>query len=135
MSAPATPTDLAQLDQVRTDLLRVHRALLEVERERYEAIHGPVPNNSAFLQLVINDARFEWLRPMAQLVLLIDEKTMDKQAVLGSEDAAELYRQGRVLLTPDANGDAFQRLFQGAADFSQKLAVLVHHVNGKYRQQ
>jgi hypothetical protein len=131
MSA-ATPAELSRLDQVRTDLLRVHRALLETERERYEALHGPVPNNSAFLQLVINDSWFEWLRPMAQLVLLIDEKTMDKKYVLGSDEAAELYRQGRGLLTPDEGGDAFQRLLHGTVSYSQKLAVLVHHVNQGY---
>ena len=65
----ATPVDLQRLERVRMDLLRVHRALLEAERARYEKVRGRIANNSAFLQLVINDPWFDWLRPMAQLVL------------------------------------------------------------------
>jgi hypothetical protein len=126
---PADANELARLEQLRSDLLRVHRALLDVERRRYEAVNGPVPNNSAFLQLVINDPWFEWLRPMAQMVLLIDERSSDKKSRLATDEAAELYRRGRALLTPDAAGDSFQRLFHDAVSHSQSLAVLVHHVN------
>jgi hypothetical protein len=132
MSEHATPAELARLEQVRKDLLRVHKGLLEAERLRYEAVNGPVPNNMVFLQLVIDDPWFEWLRPMAQLVLLIDEKASDKQTPLGADEAAELYRQGRSLLTPDAAGEPFQRLFHDAVEASQKLAVLVHHVQQGY---
>jgi hypothetical protein len=132
MSAAATPAELARLEQVRKDLLRVHKGLLEAERLRYEAINGPVPNNMVFLQLVIDDPWFAWLRPMAQLVLLIDEKASDKQTPLGADEAGELYRQGRLLLSPDAAGDPFQRLFHDVVGASQKLAVLVHHVQQGY---
>ena len=132
MSDAATPADLARLDQIRNDLLRVHRALLEVERARYEAAREPIPNNSAFLQLVINDPWFEWLRPMAQLVLLIDERTSDKKSALMADEADELFRSGRALLQPDENGDSFQRLFHDSAAHSRNLAVLVHAVNAGY---
>ena len=72
---PSSAADLERLERSRRDLLRVHRALLTIERVRYEKVHGRVANNSAFLQLVIADPWFEWLRPMALLVLLIDERT------------------------------------------------------------
>ena len=71
----------------RLDLLRVHRALLAVERVRYEKVRGRIANNSAFLQLVISDPWFDWLRPMAQLVLMIDERTSDKKSILGDAEA------------------------------------------------
>lgn len=135
MTAATTPDDLARLEQVRKDLLRVHRALLETERGRYETLNGPIPNNMMFLQLVIDDPFFEWLRPMAQLVLLIDEKASDKQNPLGADEAAELFRQGKLLLTPDSGGDPFQRQFDQAVLSSQKLAVLVHHVRQAYTTQ
>lgn len=132
MSDAASAADLARLDQVRNDLLRVHRALLEAERVRYEAAREPIPNNSAFLQLVINDPWFEWLRPMAQLVLLIDERTMDKKVKVAADEAADLYRRGRALLEPNAEGDSFQRLFAEAVAHSRNLAVMVHQVRAGY---
>ena len=107
----ATATERRRLDGMRNDLLRVHRGLLEAERNRYEKQHGRIANNSAFLQLVINDPWFEWLRPMAQMVLLIDERTSDKKQPLGSVEADALFEQSLALLKADDQGDHFQRLF------------------------
>ncbi|MCE2902146.1 MAG: hypothetical protein ACK54K_04270 [Gemmatimonadaceae bacterium] len=125
---PATAADLQRLDHVRLELLRVHRALLEVERARYEKAHGRIANNSAFLQLVINDPWFDWLRPLAQLVLLIDERTSDKTSPLGTAEARSLFDRACSLLRADAEGDAFQRLFFQAVQQSPALAVLARQV-------
>lgn len=124
----ATTSDLRRLDAVRNDLLRVHRGLLEAERNRYERQHGRIANNSAFLQLVINDPWFDWLRPMGQMVLLIDERTSDKKQPLGSVEATALFEQSLAMLKADAEGDAFQRLFFQALQSSPELAVLVRQV-------
>ncbi len=124
----ASANDLAKLDRARNELLRVHRALLETERMRYEKVHGRVANNSAFLQLVIADPWFEWLRPMAQLVLLIDERTSDKKSKLGTEEASSLFERARGLLRADAEGDLFQRLFAESVQHSPSLAVLARQV-------
>ncbi len=124
----ATPNDLAQLGVVRLDLLRVHRALLSVERLRYEKARGTIANNSAFLQLIIADPWFDWLRPMAQLVLMIDERTEDKKLLLGTTEARSLLDRARSLLRADVNGDAFQRLFHDAVQASPELAVLARQV-------
>jgi hypothetical protein len=125
---PATATDLARLDRARNDLLRVHRALLATERARYEKVRGRIANNSAFLQLVISDPWFDWLRPMAQLVLMIDERTTDKKSVLGTAEARALLDRARGLLRADQEGDAFQRLFFDAVQASPELAVLARQV-------
>jgi hypothetical protein len=124
----ATAADLQRLDHVRLELLRVHRALLEVERALYERTHGRIANNSAFLQLVINDPWFDWLRPMAQLVLLIDERTSDKQQPLGTAEARSLFDRACSLLRADRDGDAFQRLYFQAIQQSPALAVLARQV-------
>lgn len=126
--APATADDRARLDQVRLDLLRVHRALLGVERVRYEKARGTIANNSAFLQLVISDPWFDWLRPMAQLVLMIDERTSDKKVPLGAAEARSLLDRARSLLRADVDGDAFQRLYYDAVQASPELAVLARQV-------
>jgi len=124
----ASTTQLQKLEQARMELLRVHRALLETERVRYEKVRGRIVNNSAFLQLVINDPWFDWLRPMAQLVLLIDERTSDKKSPLGSAEAGSLFERARGLLRADAEGDAFQRLFAESVQTSPALAVLARQV-------
>ena len=126
--ARATATDLARLDVARNDLLRLHRALLAAERVRYEKARGRIANNSAFLQLVIADPWFDWLRPMAQLVLMIDERTSDKKAPLGTNEARSLLDRARALLRADAEGDAFQRLFFDAVQASPDLAVLARQI-------
>lgn len=127
---PATPDQLKRLDAARSLLLHVHRALLEVERARYEKVRGRIENNSAFLQLVIADPWFDWLRPMAQLVLLIDERTSDKKSVLGQSEANALLDRSRALLRADAEGDAFQRLYYQAVQSSPDLAVIARQVAG-----
>ena len=122
LEAPATVRK--QLTSAREDLLRVHRALLQVERLRYEKVHGRIANNGLFLQLVIGDPWFDWLRPMGQMVLLIDEQMEDKDVPLKSNAAAALLSRARELLRADASGDAFQRLYFQALQLSSELAVL-----------
>ncbi len=119
---------LARLETARLDLLRVHRALLAVERVRYEKVRGRIANNSAFLQLVISDPWFDWLRPMAQLVLMIDERTSDKKSILGDAEARALLGRAHGLLRADAEGDAFQRLYYDAVQAFPDLAVLARQV-------
>lgn len=126
--APAGAELLARLESARVDLLTIHRALLAVERVRYEKARGRIANNSAFLQLVINDPWFDWLRPMAQLVLLIDERTSDKKSVLGEVEAQSLLDRARALLRADSEGDTFQRLYYQAIQFSPEMAVLARKV-------
>lgn len=120
----ATLTGRRQLTAAREDLLRVHRALLHVERIRYEKVHGRIANNGLFLQLVIGDPWFDWLRPMGQMVLLIDERMEDKDAPLTVSEATALLKRARELLRADANGDAFQRLYYQALQLSPDLVVL-----------
>lgn len=127
-ASAASTAECARLDTVRTDLLGVHRALLNVERARYEKAKGRIANNSAFLQLVINDPWFDWLRPMAQLVLLIDERLADKKNPLDSAEAAALLTRAKMLLRADSGGDAFQRLFFQSIQNSPELAVLARQV-------
>lgn len=125
---PAPPALLQRLEVARTLLLKVHRALLEAERIRFEKARGRIPNNTEFLQLVINDPWFDWLRPMAQMVLLIDERMSDKKSPLGRDEAQSLFDRARALLKPAPDGDAFQRLYADALQHSPPLAVLARQV-------
>lgn len=129
----ATATVRRQLLLAREDLLRVHRALLHVERLRYEKVHGRIANNGLFLQLVIIDPWFDWLRPMGQMVLLVDERMEDKDSPLETTEASALLSRARQLLRADASGDAFQRLYYQALQISPELAVLHGQVAKTHR--
>jgi hypothetical protein len=129
----ATLTVRHQLTALRDDLLRVHRALLHAERVRYEKVHGRIANNGLFLQLVIGDPWFDWLRPMGQMVLLIDERTEDKDNVLRAGEASALIARAREMLRADESGDAFQRLYFQALQSSPELAVLHSQVAKNHR--
>ncbi|MCE7966845.1 MAG: hypothetical protein DYH04_15920 [Nitrospira sp. NTP2] len=63
---PGENQDRAQLDNLSRALLRLHKALLDGERVTYERVHGRIPTNGAFFQLVLGDAWFAWLRPLSE---------------------------------------------------------------------
>jgi hypothetical protein len=60
------------MSRVRQGLLELHKALLDGERARYEAIHGKV-SAGKMLQLAFQDGQFAWLRSMSELIVRIDE--------------------------------------------------------------
>jgi hypothetical protein len=63
---------------VRLRLLRLHRALLDAERVEHERVHGPI-TPAAFLQLLIADPRFAWLRPLSEIIVGLDEAVLERR--------------------------------------------------------
>jgi hypothetical protein len=103
--------DRAHLNDLFQALLRLHKALLDDERVSYERVHGRIPSNGAFLQLVLGDAWFAWLRPLSQLMAKLDElgeKSSDGQ------DTVTLFASIRTLLTPTEEGEGFGRQYHDA---------------------
>ncbi len=58
-----------RLQRLRRGLLRLHKVLLDGERERYEQVFGRVASSGALLQLVIHDEQFAWLRSISELIV------------------------------------------------------------------
>jgi hypothetical protein len=61
-----------QLKNARNILLKLHKSMLDLEREMYEGIHGQL-NASEFLNLLLEDEDFAWLRQFSMLIVEIDE--------------------------------------------------------------
>ncbi len=61
-----------KLKNVRNILLKLHKSMLDLEREMYEGIHGPL-NATEFLNLLLEDEDFAWLRKFSMLIVEIDE--------------------------------------------------------------
>ena len=87
----------AQLNRVHEVLLRMHKALIEWEKRRYEGVHGTVGSPYVLLQLLINDQQFAWLRRMSELIVQIDEVVSAKEGV-GEEAGEVLLEQVRRLI-------------------------------------
>lgn len=111
-------------DNVFHALLRLHKALLDDERVAYERVHGRISSNGAFLQLVLNDAWFAWLRSLSQLMTKLDELSESKEASASVEIPA-VFQSIRTLLTPTEAGEGFSRQYHDALQRSPDV-VLAH---------
>ena len=69
-----------KLKNARNILLRLHKSMLDLEREMYEGIHGKL-NATDFLNLLMEDEDLAWLRKFSILIVEIDEMFALKDAV------------------------------------------------------
>jgi hypothetical protein len=104
--------EIQRLRAIRHTLLRLHKALLESERESYEQHYGPIQNNGEFFRLVIGHEWFDWLRPMSQFIVQIDELFASKDPIQLAQ-VTELLAQSHTLLRVAEDGTpAEQRYYQ-----------------------
>jgi hypothetical protein len=60
------------LKEARLQLLRLHKVLIDIERENFEKLNGQITSGQ-FLSLLLNDENFKWLRKFSTLIVEIDE--------------------------------------------------------------
>ena len=60
------------IKQARNNFLRLHKILMDWDRARYEAENGPTTPGQ-FLEMLLSEPRFEWLRVLSMLIVRIDE--------------------------------------------------------------
>lgn len=100
---------IADLKNARLYLLRLHKALLEHEKSRYEAMHGRIKTIGEYYNLVVNHEQFAWLRAMSQLIVEIDEAIDAKLAPLNEETVIALVQQINRMIVIDKKTDFSQR--------------------------
>ena len=118
------PALRGRVDRARDALLRVHKALLDHERGRYETMYGRVAGSGDFLQLVIHDPAFAWLHPVSELVVQMDELLAADEASAAPE-AEALLAQARALVRADEHGETFHREYYRALQESPEV-VMAH---------
>ena len=129
-SIPSSPGPAQQrLTDLRNGLLGLHKTLLESERATYERDIARIKSSNELLRLVLYDPWFDWLHYLSELVVLIDEALDAKEAPDGF-DADRLIAQARELLTPNENGQGFERRYFEALQRDPDV-VLAH---GKTRK-
>ena len=112
------------LQSLRRGLLRLHKVLLDGERERYEQVYGRVESSGALLQLVIHDEQFAWLRSISELIVRIDEM-LDAEEPATQTDAESLLEQVRSLLKSSESGASFGEKYRAALQRDPE-AILAH---------
>jgi len=60
------------LKSARNILLKLHKSMVDLEREMYEGIHGQ-QTAGQFLNLLLEEEDFAWLRKFSMLIVEIDE--------------------------------------------------------------
>ncbi|HEU5132989.1 MAG TPA: hypothetical protein VFT26_12830 [Pyrinomonadaceae bacterium] len=113
------------LKVLRTGLLRLHKALLDLERRDYERARGRIGNSYEFLQLVLKDPWFDWLHRLSELIVQIDE-TLDphSETPTTENDATALMERARTLLVPAETGSEFQKNYFLALQQSPDVVLL-----------
>ena len=132
---PATtrPTPLSlsdvsreRLRELRTQLLDLHKVLLEDTRVAYELDRGSVGTTANLLQLVISDPWFAWLHSLSELIVRIDE-LLAKDAPSTEIDAGALFDHVEKLLTASEAGEGFSKRYYEA--LQRQPAVVLAHAN------
>jgi hypothetical protein len=125
MSSANPPLDFPfqRLREVRAALLRLHKALLNSERDSYERLHGRIQSKGEFFQLVIQDEWFSWLRPFSQFIVQIDEALSAKEPIT-LDRANELLTEVRSLISPAEEGTMQQQRYFQAIQRDPNIALM-----------
>jgi hypothetical protein len=112
------------LTALRNGLLRWHKSLLDSERAAYERDVARITSTGQYLQLVLDDPWFAWLREISQFIVIVDETLAQKEPAT-PDDAARLIATARDLLLPSESGSEFARHYDQAMQ-RDPSAVLAH---------
>ncbi|MDB9524459.1 hypothetical protein PN498_00540 [Oscillatoria sp. CS-180] len=118
-----------KLIKLRPLLLKLHKSLLDAEQDSYERVHGPITSKGELFRLVIGDEWFEWLRPISQFIVRIDETTKSKQPVSPNQLHA-LLAEARDLIPLESADDSetvvrYQRAVQNRPEIAMMHADMM----------
>jgi hypothetical protein len=119
----ADPTT-ARLTALRNGLLRLHKHLLDSEKAAYEKDVARITTTGQYLNLVLNDPWFAWLRDLSQFVVLIDE-TLDFEVPPTPGEAEGLIARARDLVSPSESAGGFGKKYYEAMQRDASV-VLAH---------
>ncbi|WP_430686615.1 hypothetical protein [Leptolyngbya sp. AN02str] len=103
--------------------MKLHKALLNSERHAYEQFHGPIKTTGEYFQLVVGHEWFEWLRPMSQFIVQMDDVLQSKEPV-ADERVMELLAEAEQLLQPAEYGTVLERGYYRAIQRDPDIAVM-----------
>lgn len=120
---PSLKSALDHLREIRSALLALHKALLDFEQKAYELANGPIKSKGDLFQLVVGDEWFNWLRPISQFIVKIDESLASKEPITLSE-ANALIEQASTLLHPSEVGTESEERYYQAIQHDPDIAFM-----------
>lgn len=115
------------LYQLHQSLLTLHKALLEFEKQQYEAIYGKITSPQEYLNLVIKHPAFAWLRSLSEAIVATDG--LDKEE--NRKPQQEILETLKNLLIPNSEGSEFSKKYAVALQHSAEVA----HAHGVTMQE
>jgi len=100
------------MDELRSALLALHKAVLAVERRQLERVHGRL-SNAEFLQIISDPVRYGWLKPFSNLILALDD----------DEHEGDVREEARELLVPPKADTPFGRRYLSLMQREPHLVV------------
>jgi hypothetical protein len=107
-------------------LVRLHRLLLDRERQAWEHRHGPVAA-AQLLRLTLEAEEFAWLRPLSGLIAMIDAAVDAREPLLES-DVDSLFSTAYRLLKSGEAG-IFQAKYHDALQTSPEVVMALAEVS------
>ena len=121
-----------KLKNARNILLKLHKSMLDLEREMYEGIHGQL-TPAQFVNLLMEDEDLAWLRKFSSLIVEIDEMFASKTGIEPGMVDANLVKV-RELVEMREPDDYFRAKYQFAiqrdpdsAGLHSQLKTLLSH--------
>jgi len=111
-----------KLKNARNILLKLHKSMIDIEREMYEGLNGQV-TPAQFVTLLMEDDDFAWLRKFSVLIVEIDEMFASKDGATNDLIDASLQKVTE-LASMSEEDDYFKAKYQFALQHSPDSAGL-----------
>jgi len=111
-----------KLKNARNILLKLHKSMIDIEREMYEGLNGQV-TAAQFVTLLMEDEDFAWLRKFSVLIVEIDEMFASKDGATNDLIDASLQKVTE-LASMSEEDDYFKAKYQFALQHSPDSAGL-----------
>jgi hypothetical protein len=118
-----------KLKETRNLILKLHKTLLDHERRLHEGIHGPI-NSGQFLNLLLEDRDFEWLREFSKLIVEIDEM-FDRDDGFSGKEVDSYLDKARVLISVETGDEYFEVKYRSALQQNLEAASLQGELRAK----
>ena len=124
------------LKEIRNRLLKLHKHLLDWDRAAFEKINGPVAAGK-FLEMLLSDPKFSWLRTISTLIVRIDE-SFDLDDGLSTDMMDGFYNEIDDILNFDSDEHTeFKHKLRGALEQlpdAKKLKEEIENLHAEYEK-
>ena len=113
-------TDAETLKYARNILMTLHKSLIDFERAQYEMVHGKL-NASQFLNLLLEDEKFAWLRKFSMLIVEVDEMFDLKDGISAEMVITNLAKMRQLVAMEDLD-EYFKAKYKSGIEKDQSAA-------------